>query len=562
MDAYANMEKHAEQMVIKEKQAEEWNVTEELFELQVSKYPEIESTDAEIKLLKMLWDMKDMIRLTFTDWKRALWSDVNTEDLEDATKSILKDVRTQGNLNPMIKGWEVYRDVEKMVKDMAVVLPLVNALHSPAMRDRHWKGLSTICNLSSVIDPDDKGFCLDDMLSLNLHTHVDDVEEIVETATKELKIEKKLSIITSTWADLLMDYKPHKESEISLIAPSEDVVENLEAHQLELQTMIGMGKFVDYFRDKVMYWQTALGQVEEVISEWMKVCKSWAALESIFLASADIRAQLPDDTKRFEGIDSEFKDMQKEAVNVTNVIEVCCAEGRCEALKDMIKRLDLCQRALNEYLDVKKKIFPRFYFVSNVALLEILSNGNNPPQIMSFIGDCYDSLNKLIQPQPGTPLGDENPEMAENWSKIGLHIVAKDGELLILPEPFEMLGAVEGWLNELTEAMRRCLRSKFDAALELAAQWEVEKPRHLWLFDWPAQVVLTGTQIIWTEETEQALEEFEGGQEDAVKRVYLQQIQRLDNLIQLMIGKLAKPDRCKIIALITMTCTRVTSTRS
>lgn len=35
------------------------------------------------------------------------------------------------------------------------------------------------------------------------------------------------------------------------------------------------------------------------------------------------------------------------------------------------------------------------------------------------------------------------------------------------------------------------------------------------------QVVLTGTQIYWTEEAERALEEYEGGQEDAVKR-YLQ----------------------------------------
>jgi dynein heavy chain, axonemal len=48
----------------------------------------------------------------------------------------------------------------------------------------------------------------------------------------------------------------------------------------------------------------------------------------------------------------------------------------------MTRNLELCQKSLNEYLDTKKKIFPRFYFVSNVALLDILSNGNNPPRIM------------------------------------------------------------------------------------------------------------------------------------------------------------------------------------
>ena len=56
------------------------------------------------------------------------------------------------------------------------------------------------------------------------------------------------------------------------------------------------------------------------------MCKA-AALESIFLASADIRSQLPDDTKRFEGIDSEFKDLMKDAVNVPNAVQVCCEEG-------------------------------------------------------------------------------------------------------------------------------------------------------------------------------------------------------------------------------------------
>lgn len=48
-----------------------------------------------------------------------------------------------------------------------------------------------------------------------------------------------------------------------------------------------------------------------VLQVWVNVSRSWASLESIFLASADIRSQLPDDTKRFEQIDSEFKTLMK-----------------------------------------------------------------------------------------------------------------------------------------------------------------------------------------------------------------------------------------------------------
>ena len=43
------------------------------------------------------------------------------------------------------------------------------------------------------------------------------------------------------------------------------MIEGLESHQLELQSMIGMGKFVDFFKDRVLSWQSTLGSVEDVI---------------------------------------------------------------------------------------------------------------------------------------------------------------------------------------------------------------------------------------------------------------------------------------------------------
>jgi dynein heavy chain len=100
-----------------------------------------------------------------------------------------------------------------------------------------------------------------------------------------------------------------------------------------VQTIVGMGKFADYFRDRVTTWQKNLGTVESVLREWVSVTKAWASLESIFLASADIRAQLPDDTKRFEGIDQEFKELMKAAVETPNVVVSCNVEGREDKLK-------------------------------------------------------------------------------------------------------------------------------------------------------------------------------------------------------------------------------------
>ena len=51
---------------------------------------------------------------------------------------------------------------------------------------------------------------------------------------------------------------------------------------------------------------------------------------------------------------------------------------------------------------------------------------------------------------------------------------------------------------------------------EAVASYE-EKPRDQWLFDFPAQVALCGTQIWWTTEVNMAFARLEEGYENALK---------------------------------------------
>ena len=128
------------------------------------------------------------------------------------------------------------------------------------------------------------------------------------------QIEKKMDEIEAAWRTSNLDYLPHKDSDVRVMRANDEIMENLDAHQMELQSIVSMGKAAEVFRARVELSQKNLGIVEEVIKEWLSVTKAWASLESIFLASADIRAQLPDDTKRFEGIDQAFKELMKSAV--------------------------------------------------------------------------------------------------------------------------------------------------------------------------------------------------------------------------------------------------------
>lgn len=60
-----------------------------------------------------------------------------------------------------------------------------------------------------------------------------------------------------------------------------------------------------------------------------------------------------------------------------NVLRNCTPSGRLAELQGLGLGLEKCQKSLNDYLDSKRRRFPRFYFISTDELLSIL--GSNEP---------------------------------------------------------------------------------------------------------------------------------------------------------------------------------------
>ena len=59
------------------------------------------------------------------------------------------------------------------------------------------------------------------------------------------------------------------------------------------------------------------------------------------------------------------------------VIDVCMEPNRLAEMRGLNEGLDRCQKSLNDYLDSKRRIFPRFYFISTEELLSILGSSRN-----------------------------------------------------------------------------------------------------------------------------------------------------------------------------------------
>ncbi|XP_033732158.1 dynein beta chain, ciliary-like [Pecten maximus] len=529
--AYQHIDKYHEEIAAMEKNMSDLLDSAGLFEVNVPDFKQLKQCRKEIKLLKTLWDYIVMVRSSIDDWKTTPWKDINVDQMDMDSKKFAKDIRT---LDKEMRAWDSYLGLENTVKNMLTSLRAVSELQNPAIRDRHWQQLMAATKVRFVMD---ESTTLADLLLLNLHNFEDEVRGIVDKAVKEMSMEKVLKELDTTWTTMEFDHEPHPRTKITMLKTSEELIETLEDNQVQLQNMLS-SKYIAHFLQEVSSWQKKLSTADQVISIWMEVQRTWSHLESIFIGSEDIRAQLPEDSKRFDGIDNDFKELVSEMEKTKNVVEATNQPNLYERLEALQGSLTICEKALAEYLETKRLAFPRFYFVSSADLLDILSNGNNPTAVQRHLTKLFDSMAKLklIQDDQG------------NDTKTATLMWSKDGESVELDKECDLGGQVEVWLMRLLRAMCSTVRHEMTEAV---GGYE-EKPREQWLFDFPAQVALCGTQIWWTTEVNIAFGRLEEGYENALKDYNKKQVAQLNSLINMLIGQLSKGDRQKIMTICTI----------
>jgi len=536
-DSYLMISEYYNKTIALEEQAKRYNNLETLFEIQKSGYSELKDCKNELKSLKYMWDLIQLVHYQFNAWKLTLWDKIDTDYLLAQIKELQKkQVNPINPSNKEIKSWGAFSALNDRVKNMAVILPLISDLHSKSMMNRHWRKLMAITGKN--IQFSSPKFCLEDLIQLELYKYSDEVNELVDSANKELRIETNLGKIAKIWEEQILSFKEFKGCYI--IGALDETIEFLDDHSMQLMGMMSQ-KDVEEFKETVLDWQKKLKAVDTVLGIWIKVQKNWQRLETIFLASEDIKAQLPEDTKRFQKVDTDWRTLMTEAADDPAVINACNFEGREELLLDMYSVIETCEKSLNNYLEQKKKIFSRFYFVSNQALLDILSNGNNPEIVNGYLGDCFNGMKAV-----------KFVETEQRPYRISEGMISKENEYVPYGGEFEFVGAVENYLCDLENKMMTTLRNVAEHARGTAENWDLENKRHIWLEDYCAQISLLITQIIWTEEVIRAFEELESGGEAAMKNYLVEIKNRIGFLIERVREDLDMELRIKVITIITI----------
>jgi hypothetical protein len=140
--------------------------------------------------------------------------------------------------------------------------------------------------------------------------------------------------------------------------------------------------------------QKQLMLFQETLDEWQAVQKNWMYLETIFSAP-DIQRQLPEASASFNQVDKSWRQIMKNTNDNPNALKAGTVPGLRDTLKSHNAALDKIQKNLEDYLETKRASFPRFYFLSNDELLEILAQTKNVQAVQPHMSKCFDAIKKI-----------------------------------------------------------------------------------------------------------------------------------------------------------------------
>lgn len=435
-------------------------------------------------------------------------------------------------LPKVLRDWDAYVEMRRIIDRTLFVLPFCQRLLSPVMCDRHWATISQ--TLGADCNPNLATFKMMHFMKLDVEGHMSDLEGVVQLATKEAEMGSKLAKISSDWRlqPLFLAAFKSRPNMVLKGAETQEMVEKLEETQLILVSMM-TSRYVGHIKSELQSWSSKLERLNDTIDAWVTVQGMWVYLEAVF-SSGDIARQLPQEAKRFSQVDKQLTAIMSRASEVGRVIEF--VDGYEELIKTfqlMTSQLELCQRSLAGYLEQKRALFPRFYFVSDPVILEILSQSTDPTAVQAHLPSLFDNIAQISF----------NPDLAKQV--VAIH--SAEGESLRLTEPVLADGNIESWLVNLEQEARM---SVIDAVAACANKLPISNVREH-IHSQISQVALLGVQMDWTNRLMHALAQTSNDKYSLAKASEASN-KFLDELTELAMTQLTSLIRARLETIITI----------
>lgn len=526
----------AEQLAESSAKAQEYKRYQREFKIDLTRFDALDTVNVEVRNRQLLWDIAAEWEQCTEQWHENSFNTLNVETLTDTSMKILKGcTMLEKNLPPNEIAPRIRQEVE-VFKDK---LPIIQFLRNPALRTRHWMRIEQII---------DRKIFQDDSVTLSLYEKANAFtpelgELIAETsgqASAEQALETLLKKVEMLWKETELSVISHRDAkDIFILAGMDELQLALDESNININTLAA-SRHVGPIKQRVEEWQRMLELFGNTMDEWMTCQTSWIYLEAIFSAP-DIQRQLPVEARMFMAVDKNWKDLMRRCYKQPLALPQMTDLKTYEMMQQNNVLLDKITKCLEAYLEVKRVSFPRFYFLSNDELLEILAQTRNPHAVQPHLRKCFDAIASL---QFGTKEVEGGQSVMTNDI---LAMVSPEGEKILLGVGLKARGPVEDWLGKVEEAMFASLRR----CMKFGLRCYPTKDRSEWFQDHPNQIVLTVSQEQWACDVHNILET----PADALQRMQqfeqkmISDLSRLAAIARSDINKLLRRVLCALITI-------------
>uniref|UniRef100_UPI00398E4471 dynein axonemal heavy chain 8-like isoform X2 n=2 Tax=Pristiophorus japonicus TaxID=55135 RepID=UPI00398E4471 len=458
---------------------------ERLFGLPVQDYEMLQKNKKELGLLQKLYSLYDAVMNNISGYYDLLWTEL---DIEKINAELLEFQNRCRRLPKGLKEWQAFLDLKKKVDDFSESCPLLEMMSSKSIQPRHWEQISAVTRHKFNVTSET--FSLKNVMDVPLLQFKDDIEDICISSVKEKDIEAKLSQVMQTWTSQALSFSSFKSRGELLLKGLEtaEIITMMEDSLMILSSLLS-NRYNAYYKKDIQIWVHNLTTCTTIMEQWLLVQNLWVYLEAVFVGG-DIAKQLPQEAKRFQNVDKSWIKIMQRAHEIPTVVQCCVGDDIMgQLLPHLQEQLEVCQKSLTGYLEKKRLLFPRFFFVSDPALLEILGQASDSHTIQAHLAGIFDNVNEVVF----------HPKEYDAMMAVS----SREGEIINLDAPVKASGPVELWLGDLLRVQQASLRTVIKLAYYNFAEPDFQLIP--FLYDAPGQVGILAIQILWTRDSEEAL---------------------------------------------------------
>ncbi|KAF7784539.1 hypothetical protein Agabi119p4_704 [Agaricus bisporus var. burnettii] len=465
----------------------------EALDLELTRHTRLEPVFEELRDLKAVWTALSGIWSQISELREIAWATVQPRKVRQHLDGLLVSTKEMPTRMRQYAAFEYIQDVLRgLLKSNA----LVSELKSDALKDRHWKQLFKSLKLPS--QPTLSLMTLGHVYDLDLKRNETQVKEVIIQAQGEMALEEYVKQVKETWTSYALDLVNY-QNKCRLIRGWDDLF-NKCGENLNSLTAMKLSPYYKVFEEEASSWEEKLNKVHVLFDVWIDVQRQWVYLEGIFSGSADIKHLLPVESARFQNINTEFLAVMKKVYKSPFVLDVMNIAGIQKSLERLADLLNKIQKALGEYLERERSSFPRFYFVGDEDLLEIIGNSKDILRIMKHLKKMFAGISTVL--------------LDEDLTQIQ-GMASREGEEVRFSEPILLKDypKINDWLARIETMMRVSLAELLcEAVSELQTFYgndssELSKNDFMtWLEKYPAQLVTLAIQVAWTSSVETSLE--------------------------------------------------------